>query len=453
LEDIRQYIEQNNIRKIKLGVFDIDGVLRGKYVSVDKFYSSIEKGFGFCEVIFGWDSGDELYADTSNTVIGPQTGYPDTLAKIDIDTARIVPWEPDTAIFITDMYTREGEPLEVSPRQVLQKVIREAKSLGFQPFMSSEYEYFFFRETPDSIREKNYHNLTPLTPGMFGYSIVRASGVSDLIHDIIDQMNAYDIPIEGIHTETGPGVYETAIAYDSALRAADKSALFKTAMKEIASHHNLIVTFMAKWRGDLPGCSGHVHQSLWDDEGKTNLFYNEQDAHHMSDLMGYYLAGQLHLMRGLTVMMAPTINSYKRLVPGAWAPTTASWGIENRTAALRAIPAGEKSTRLECRLPGADVNPYLAMAAMLAAGLYGIKHKMEPPEPWNQNAYTAPDHLFPDLPKNLEEATTLFKESDVVREILGSVFVDHYVATREWEINRFQQAVTDWELARYFEVI
>ena len=448
-EDIRLYIEQNNIRKIKLGVFDMDGVLRGKYISLDKFYSAVENGLGFCEVIFGWDSNDELYEGPEATV----TGYPDTPAKIDLETARIVPWEPDTAIFLVDMYDQAGQPLDVSPRQLLQKVIREAEALNFRPYMSSEYEFFIFRETPKSVREKNYRNMTPLTPGMFGYSVVRASSVADLIHSIIDQMNAYDVPIEGIHTETGPGVYETAIAYDTALRAADKSALFKTGMKEISSRHDLIVTFMAKWRADLPGCSGHVHQSLWDSDGKRNLFYDGQGDHHMSGLMRHYLAGQLTLMRELTVLMAPTVNSYKRLVPGAWAPTTVSWGIENRTAALRAIPAGAKSSRIECRLPGADVNPYLAMAAMLAAGLYGIKHKMEPPDPWNQNAYTAPENTFSALPGTLEEATALLKESDVAREMFGSVFVDHYVTTREWEIKQYRQAVTDWELARYFEVI
>ena len=452
-ERIRQFISKHDIKKIKVGVFDIDGLLRGKYISMDKFLSAVDNGMGFCDVIFGWDSADELYVDTGVTVTGWHTGYPDTPAKIDPDSARVVPWEPGTALFLADLYTGDGIPLGVSPRQLMRRVVTQANEMGFDPKMSSEYEYFFFKEDPHSIREKSYTDLTPLTPGMFGYSVVRASSVSDLVHAVIDNMKAFGILIEGIHTETGPGVYETAITYDTAINAADNAALFKTAMKEISSRHDVIVTFMAKWNPEFPGCSGHIHQSLWSADGKKNLFYDDRHATSMSTTMRHYIGGQIALMPELTALSAPTINSYKRLVPGAWAPTTASWGIENRTTAIRAIPFGENSTRVENRLPGSDANPYLAMAASLAAGLYGIAQEIEPPEPWSANAYTAPDGIFEALPRSLDEAISLLKESQVAKDILGTGFVDHYVATREWEVRQHAKAVTDWELKRYFEVV
>lgn len=451
IDDIQQLFAQRNVRQVKVGGVDLDGVLRGKYISLEKFFSAVEHGFGFCDVIFGWDSSDVLYDNVTYT--GWHTGYPDTLAKIDLDTCRVVPWEPETALCLVDFYWPDGVPLGLSPRQVLKRVIADAHEKGFAPFMSSEYEYFLFRETPQSIREKQYRNMTPLSPGMFGYSIVRASAAADLVHGIIDGMRDYGIELEGVHTETGPGVYETAIKFDAALRAADHSTLFKTGVKEITARHGVVATFMAKWSPDLPGCSGHLHQSLWSLDGKRNLFHDDDGRPGLSALMRHYIAGQLALMPELTALVAPTINSYKRLRPRTWAPTTASWGVENRTTAIRAIPGGAKSTRVEYRLAGADVNPYIGMAATLAAGLYGIEHRLEPPEPWAQNAYTAPDGMFPSLPGSLPEATAKLKESTVARQLLGDEFIDHFVATREWEIRQFQAAVTDWELQRYFEVI
>jgi glutamine synthetase len=322
--------------------------------------------------------------------------------------------------------------------------------------MSCEYEYFLFRESPLSIQEKDYRNLTPLSPGMFGYSVLRASEAGEVVHRIVDGMKEYDVEIEGIHTETGPGTYETAIRYDSAMRAADKAVLFKTGVKEIASRLGLTATFMAKWNSRLPGCSGHLHQSLWDKGADRNLFHNPSNPARPSQLMKHYIAGQITLMPAMTALICPTINSYKRIAPGtlAWAPCNASWGIENRTAAVRAIlGTSSKSCRIEYRLSGADANPYIAMAASLAAGLYGIEHKLEPGEPYGRNAYEAPEDLAKPLPLSLAEATRCLAESDAVKACLGEEFVEHYVMTREWEVREFQKAVTDWELRRYFEII
>ena len=446
LTDILKAFESHDIQRIRLGTFDIDGILRGKYVSRDKFESAVESGMSFCDVLFGWDMNDDLYDRESLT--GWSTGYPDALVKIDLDTFRIVPWEPNTAFFLMDMFNKDGEPYPLSPRALLTGLIQRASDMGYTFRASAEYEYFFFRETSHSIYEKDFANLTPLSPGMFGYSAVRASTYQELVHDIIQSMDAFDVPIEGIHTETGPGVYETAIRYSDGIAAADRGALFKNGIKEMAPRHDLVATFMAKWNADLPGCSGHVHQSLIDASGK-NLFASDDAP--ISDLAGSYLAGLLELMPAMTALFCPNINSYKRAVPGVWSPINVSWGIENRTTAVRAIPGNNaKATRLECRLPGADTNPYLVMAASLASGLYGIEQGLTPPDPVSGNAYET-EGLTP-LPANLSEATALLKSNTAARKGLSDTFVDHFVMTREYEVRRYEKAVTDWELRRYFEV-
>src|SRR3954468_2560207 len=372
IEQLREEFRRHGIRKVKLGGFDIDGVLRGKYVSLDKFWGVAEGGLGFCDVIFGWDSADVLYDNA--TVTGWHTGYPDAKATLDLSTYRKIPWEEGTAAFLMDFEASPGKPLEVSPRQLLQKVDARARSMGYQVKCSSEFEFFIFKETPESVRQKGYANLTPLSPGMFGYSWLRASENAPLVHALQDGLNAFDIELEGFHTETGPGVYEAAIKYDSLLRAADKSALFKTAAKEICSRHGVMPVFMAKWNKELPGCSGHLHESLWSIAGEP-VFPDPRAPRGMSKLMQHYVAGQVALMPAFTALIAPTVNSYKRMVRGAWSPALATWGVENRTTALRVIPGSPSSTRVEYRFAAADMNPYIAMAASIASGLYGIERE------------------------------------------------------------------------------
>jgi glutamine synthetase len=439
IDEIRVKFDTSEIKRVKLGTFDMDGVLRGKYVSLEKFYSAIEGGLGFCDVIFGWDIGDVLLDNLRMT--GWHTGYPDCLAAIDLDTFRIIPWEPGTALFVVDLYSKEQQPLAVSPRHVLRGALKIAEEAGVKAYFGAEYEFWLFRETPQSLREKGFRNLTPLTPGSFGYSVVRASANAPLVLDIVDQMNAFDIPLEGFHTETGPGVYEAAIGFDLGLKAADKAALFKTALKEIAAKHGVVPTFMAKWNADLAGSSGHIHQSVWASD--HNLF-------HVGPGMNHYIAGLVEFMPELMCMMCPTINSYKRTVPGTWAPINATWGIDTRTTAVRAIPGSAKSSRIELRLSGADINPYLAMAASLAAGLEGIQRRIEPPAAVS-NAYERAGDA--PLPKTLSDAVALFRTSEVARKWFGDEFVEHYAATREWEVRLYNKAVSDWELARYFESI
>ncbi len=445
LESLRLVFEERKVSKVKIGGFDVDGVLRGKYVSLEKFLSAAQGGLGFCDVIFGWDVGDQLYDNAQ--VTGWHTGYPDALATIDLSTFRMIPWEPGTAAFLLDFCDRDGKPLAISPRQVLQRVLSRAARMGFEPRLAAEYEFFLFKETPESARAKGFHGLTPLSPGMFGYSWLRASESKELVHQIQDQLAAFDVQIEGFHTETGPGVFEAAIAVDAGLRAADKAALFKTAVKEIAHAHGLMPCFMAKWNEKLPGCSGHVHLSLW--EGQRNAF--SDGAGGMSRQMGQAIAGQLALMPELTAVIAPTVNSYKRMVEGAWAPTRATWGVENRTTALRAIPGSSKSTRIEHRQAAADINPYLAMAVAVGSALWGIEHGMAPPPPVSGNAYEAKE--APRLPRSLAEAAERLRASSAARDILGPEFVEHFARTREWEVRQFERAVTTWELERYLEII
>ncbi len=441
IEHLREEFRKLDVRKVKLGGFDVDGVLRGKYVSLDKFWGVAESGLGFCDVIFGWDSADMLYDNAQ--VTGWHSGYPDAHATVDLSTFRLIPWEEQTAAFLLDF------EVPVSPRQVLQKVEQKARALGFSVKCASEYEFFMFRETPDSVRAKGYANLTPLSPGMFGYSWLRASENAPLVHALQDGLRDFDVEVEGFHTETGPGVYEAAIRYDSLIRAADKAALFKTAAKEICARHGVMPCFMAKWNKDLPGCSGHLHQSLWTSSGEA-AFHDPRGARGMSKVMEHYVAGQVALMPAFTALIAPTVNSYKRMVRGAWSPTMATWGVENRTTALRVIQGSPASTRVEYRFAAADMNPYIAMAASVASGLYGIEHELPLPAETQGNGY---DAKAQPLPATLREATTRLSESKEARELLGETFVDHYVRTRDWECRQFESAVTKWELERYFEII
>ncbi|HEY6293389.1 MAG TPA: glutamine synthetase family protein [Terriglobia bacterium] len=449
LRAVETLLTEHKITKIKVGGFDIDGILRGKYISREKFDSAAEKGLGFCDVIFGWDSSDVLYDNVS--VTGWHTGYPDAVARIDLSSFRLIPWEPGTAFFLINYFDEQGRPLSISPREVLRRVVERAHKMGFDPQVATEFEFFLFREDSHSIRAKHYRDLTPLSPGMFGYSVMRTGVHWELAHAILDSMHDFGIELEGFHTETGPGVYETAIRHDHGLAAADKAALFKSGLKQVAARHGLIATFMAKWNADLPGASGHLHESLWDHDHAENLFYDTKAPKGISDLMRHYVAGQLNLMPELTAFACPTVNSYKRLVPGVWAPTNATWGIDNRTVALRVVLGpSPQAVRVEYRLSGADINPYLAIAASLAAGLYGIEHRLEPPEPVSGNAYEV---NAPQLPRSLDEATQLLDHSAVAGELLGEEFVDHYLRTRQWEERQHRRAVTNWELERYFEII
>ncbi len=444
---ILDYVREHADQRVKVAITDIDGVLRGKYISTEKFLSAVQGNLGFCNVVFGWDMADVAYENSAYT--GWHSGYPDAPVRIDVTSFRAIPWENNIPFFLCELIDAPSNSAAVCPRGLLKGLISQAEKAGFSPFFSQEFEWFNFEETPNSVHEKNFQNLKPLSPGMFGYSILRSTLRNDFFDALFGQLSAFGIPLEGLHTETGPGVYEAAIAYSDILEAADRAVLFKSSVKELAYKKGIMATFMAKWDENLPGCSGHVHQSLWDAKQEKNLFFDEKTG--MSELFQHYVAGQLYCLPHILPMVAPTVNSFKRLVEGAWAPTTLTWATDNRTVALRALPGSKKASRLETRVVGSDVNPYLAMSACLAAGLFGIKHKLALQPATVGNGYA--DERYGRLPGNLQKATQAMKESAVAKELFGEEFVNHFVATREWEWAQYSRVVSDWEKKRYFEII
>lgn len=441
-------LRKSGATKVKVAVSDIDGILRGKYLHIDKFQGAAEGGFGFCDVVLGWDAHDVTYDNTH--VTGWQHGFPDALARLDLDTARNVPWDSNVPFVLGEFVNADGSPHPLCPRQLLKRVLARADKLGYQVMTGMEFEWFNFRETPHTWAAKNGVPPEPITPGMFGYSLLRMADNPGFFNALMDEMLAFDVPIEGLHTETGPGVYEAAIGFSPALQQADRAILFKTGAREIGKRFGIMPSFMAKWSAKYPGCSGHIHQSLSD--GKTNLFYDAKAHRRMSPLFESYLAGQVACMMDFGPMLWPTINSYKRLVDGFWAPVKPTWGMDNRTASFRVLAGSPKATRLETRCPGSDVNPYLAMAAVIAAGMHGVEKGLK--------LTTAPitgtnvgGEDVPRAPRTLIETTRVFLQSEVARDWLGDTFVEHYAATRDWEWRQWQDAVTDWELKRYFEII
>jgi len=448
VDDARSIVEERRLTHIKVGLFDNDGIMRGKYMSRDKFYSSLETGFAFCDVVLGWDSMDQLYDNATYT--GWHTGYPDAPVRILPSSCREIPFEDGMLLFLAEF---AGAAETICPRATLRRVIARAHNMGFDPYAALEYEFFMFNETPESVRAKGYKNLQPMTPGWFGYSMLRNSVRAEIYHQILELCEAMDFPLEGLHTETGPGVLEAAIAVDTADKAGDKAALFKTFIKVLAQRNELMATFMAKWSAEYPGQSGHIHLSLRHRDGSGSAFHDAEQPNGMSTIQRQFLAGQQRLMPQFLSMIAPTVNSYTRLIPGFWAPTDATWGVENRTTALRVIPGGDKSQRIEYRLGSADANPYLALAAALGAGLYGIEQQWDPELEITGNAYDQqhPQHLA--LPRTLWESAQALKSSAEGRDLFGDAFVEHFAASREWEEREFRKHITDWEMERYFEII
>ena len=457
-EEIINFLNQNSYEYVKVGITDIDGVLRGKYMHVQKFIKSLKEGFGFCDVIFGWDSADDLYGYTSaenkDVLSGWKTGYPDVKVQIIPSSGRIIPFEKETPFFLCEL-----EEPEICPRGILNKILKKYQEKGLTAKASFEYEFFLFKESPSSIREKKFTNLIPFTPGMFGYSVLRSSVESDFYQKILSMCSTMDMQLEGLHTETGPGVIEGAISYDEAMISADKATLFKTFMKVLAQKNNLIANFMAKWSENYPGQSGHIHCSIWDKSNKP--IFTDETNNSFSEDFKFFIGGLQKYMREFCVLLAPTVNSYQRLTPGAWAPISLTWGIENRTVGFRAIPGNPQSQRIENRLPGADANPYLALAAMLGAGLLGLKEKILPSASTDNNAYFLNLQENMQTPKNLKEASSLFKNSQPAQELFGDRFVKHFSATRDWEYLQFKRSkkpfhnkrISYWELNRYFEII
>ena len=437
--------------RIKLGLTDLDGVIRGKYVSLDKFAGLMAKGGGFCDCVFGWDTDDQLY--DSGQYTGWHSGFPDAGFRLLAGTER---WLADEncPYFIGEFVGEDDGPHPLCPRSQLRKALARAAQHGLTLMSGFEYEFFVFEETPHSVREKHYRNLKPLTPGNFGYSVLRATAQSELFVGLMEHCRALGLDLEGLHCETGPGVWEAALQACHGAEAADRANLFKTFAKAFLQKRGLMATFMAKWSMDYPGQSGHFHFSLLDEQG-ANRFQDAADPAGMSTLQKQAVAGLERHLGDYLALLAPTVNSYARLVKGYWAPTAATWGVENRTAAIRIIGGGGASQRIECRVCGADANPYLAAAAVLAAALQGIEEGLKPGAPVAGNAYEAEDGLPEShrFPVNLRAAADRLEGCASARKLFGDAFIDHFVMSRRWECREYERHVNDWQLERYFEII
>jgi glutamine synthetase len=459
LAAIKQLVEEGKVEYVKIGAPDIEGVYRGKRVAAKHFLNSLEEGFGQCDVLFGWDIGEVVLPNLKFS--NWERGFADIVMKPDLSTFALVPWEEQVASCVCDLWTEHGEPVSISPRYVLQRVVERARSLGYEALAAAELEFRFFRENQVSLRDKDFGpNLTPLNPGFNCYAISQASADEHVLGRLARMMRDYGIEIEGYNREHGPGMYEMNIRYADAVSAGDKTMLFKTGAKEICHQLGLTVSFMAKWNDQEDGSSGHSHMSLWDRNGERNAFWDESAPDQMSATMQHFLAGVLDKMPEFMALYAPVINSYKRYVEGTWAPLNTTWGMDNRTCAVRIINVNRNAIRVENRAPGADANFYLVFAATLASGLYGIEHELTLPERLDGNAYDAATiaralergHIRP-LARNLSEATDLFEQSEPAREYFGPDFVEHFVATRRWEVSEYEKAVTNWDRKRYLELI
>ncbi|KAI0306617.1 glutamine synthetase/guanido kinase [Multifurca ochricompacta] len=471
LEDLKSLLIDDN--KVKVAGFDVDGVLRGKFMSKEKFLSAASSdGFGFCSIIFGWDLHDAVYSKEL-LISNAANGYRDLIATIDLSTYRRIPWENDVPFFLVSFLDPETKsPVSVCPRSVLKKVTGRAEQSGWQCLAGVEFEYFQFKETPHSLAEKKFRDLQPLTPGMHGYSLLRTQLNNDYFHDIFNEADKFEVHLEGHHTETGPGVFETALAYTTALRIADNALLFKYLVKSLGMKYGITPSFMAKPWGNLPGCSGHIHVSLRDGDG-NNVFAvkseelrggREQAAYdelkYISQTAEYFLAGVLNGLPDVMPTLVPTINGYKRLVGGEafWAPNAVTYGYDSRAASVRVISPPSvppAATRFEIRVTGADVNPFFALSAIFGLGIRGIEKKLAlPMAPMSH--FSLEDKRtgkITMLPQSLEAATEkMLRPGSIAREIFGDDFVDHFGGTREHEIRLWNEAVTNWEVERYLEL-
>ncbi|KPI37810.1 Type-1 glutamine synthetase 2 [Cyphellophora attinorum] len=467
--------------RVKLAGVDVDGMLRGKLVSKKKFLSVAKNGFGFCSVVFGWDMHDLTYFRELK-ISNKDNGYRDIVAKIDLGSFRRIPWEDNTPFFLVNFYDPDTDkPICACPRSLLKTTLAKVQKAGYGSMAGSEYEFFTFRAPKDaSIQSSKASSATTapflqtnpvdalphLTQGMFGYSLTDPIHNQDWFYSVFETCEKFRCNVEGWHTESGPGVFEAALEFGDIAEMADRASMFKYVVKAMGSKHGITPCFMAKPRQGLPGNSGHMHCSIVDKSGK-NLFARAQkdpnppykDLEYVSDLGRHFLAGLLDGLADVMPIIAPTINSYKRLVENFWAPVTVSWGLEHRAASIRLIAppvASPKSTRFEIRVCGADTNPHLVLATILALGWRGIEEKLEikiPPLSKSADVGSA-DDKGERLPKNLKDSTARFMaKGSIARKVFGDDFVEHFGGTREHELRLWDEAVTDWEIKRYIETI
>jgi glutamine synthetase len=439
VEQLRADVESGAIDTVIACFTDMQGRLMGKRLDAEFFLSEQAAGHTGegCNYLLALEM--EMDPVPGYAIASWERGYGDFGLRADLSTLRRIPWHEATAMVQCDVEWHDGSPVGPSPRQVLKAQVEKARGLGFDPMFGSELEFFLFRESYLEAHAKHYHDLTPSVPYILDYHILGASFDEPFLRDVRTSMKAAGMIVESSKGEAWAGQHEINFRFREALRAADDHAVYKTGIKEIAFQRGCSVTFMAKPHHDWVGSSCHIHSSLWHD-GK-NAFAGE------SEVFRHYLAGQIACLADLAIFVAPTVNSYKRFSAGSWAPTTLAWGYDNRTCGFRVVGHGS-SVRPETRIPGADANPYLAFAALLAAGLYGIEQKLELRPALEGNAYVSDAERFPHA---LGEAIARLASSTVARELLGDEVIDHYLTYARTEQELFDKTVTGYERERMFE--
>ncbi len=448
LEALHELVLKGDIDTILVAFPDMQGRLMGKRVTGHYFLDHVEHdGIHACAYLLTADVDMEPLPGFR--LASWNTGYQDFQAVPDLTTLRPIPWLEKTAMVLCDLVSEEGEPIEESPRRILQRQVERARAMGFLPMVASELEFYLFKDSFDSAREKGYHNLTPFGWYLEDYHILQTTKEEPIVRAIRNGMEGAGIPVEFSKGEWGAGQEEINLRYAEAVEMADRHSIYKNGVKEIAHLKGHAVTFMAKYDMKHAGSSFHLHASLWDLDRKRNLFAQE-GRHPGSELFKHFLAGQIALARELSLCYAPYVNSYKRYQAGSFAPTRIAWGWDNRTCGFRACGHGN-SLRVENRIPGADANPYLAFAATIAAGLHGIEQKLPLPPMFEGNAYESAS--IPQVPRTLREAIAEFDQSKVARQAFGDRVVEHYVRAARLEQEAHDKAVTCWELMRNFERI
>ncbi|WP_440556921.1 glutamine synthetase family protein [Streptomyces sp. SCPE 10] len=441
VEELHALVASGEIDTVVLAFPDMQGRLQGKRFAARFFLDEVlEHGTEGCNYLLAVDT--EMNTVDGYAMSSWERGYGDFAMRPDLATLRRIPWHPGTALLVADLAWHDDTPVAAAPRQILRRQLDRLAALGYTAQVGTELEFIVFKDSYEQAWDAGYRGLTPANQYNVDYSILGTGRVEPLLRRLRNDMAGAGLTVESAKGECNPGQHEIAFRYDEALTTCDQHALYKTGAKEIAAQEGVSITFMAKYN-EREGNSCHIHLSLTDADG-TNALGGPEG---MSELMRHFLAGQLAALRDFSLLYAPNINSYKRFQPGSFAPTAVAWGHDNRTCALRVVGHG-RSLRFENRLPGGDVNPYLAVAGLVAAGLYGVEHKLELPEPCTGNAYAAG---FDHVPATLREAAERWERSAIAEAAFGEEVVAHYRNMARVELEAFDAAVTDWELRRSFE--
>ena len=448
LKELQAASDAGEIDTVVVAFPDMQGRLIGKRFQAGFFLDGAYEETHGCDYLLADDI--DMEPVPGYAVASWEKGYGDFVMKPDLSTLRRIPWLPATALVLCDVLDHHHhEPLAHRPRAILRKQIARLAAKKMSSRMASELEFYLFDETYESAQDKAWSNLKTAGTYIQDYHILQTTKEEAVMRAIRNGLQGAGIPVENSKCEWGPGQEEINVRYADPLTMADWHVILKNGCKEIAYGVGKAVTFMSKWRYDLAGSSSHIHASLWDADGKKPLFLDAKAEHGMSELMRQFVAGQLAYAREITWFLAPYINSYKRFQAGTFAPTKAIWSMDNRTAGFRLCGAGTKGIRIECRIGGADLNPYLAFAALIAAGLAGVEQKLKLEPPFVGDAYVG--KALTEVPKTLREATELMRNSKMLRAAFGNDVIDHYVHNAEWEQFEYDRRITDWELKRGFE--